>query len=80
MASEPQPKIVPVHGDMGIGMCLACCNEYAAGKRTVTPEFAITMAPMPVPGGLLMVPACFEHLQWLIATAGKSPLIISGMS
>lgn len=63
-------------GDMGIGLCLPCCNEHAAGERRLMPEFAVTWAPIPVPGGQVVVlPSCYVHLRQQIMGASRKPLL-----
>jgi hypothetical protein len=64
-------------GDMGIGLCVACCNEHAGGDRKGLPEFAVTMAPIPLPSGqVIVLPTCYPHLKAQVEGASK-PLLLA---
>lgn len=64
-------------GDMGIGLCVSCCNSHAAGNRKEFPSFAVTMAPIPLPTGLVIVlPTCYACLKAQIEGASK-PLLVT---
>lgn len=64
-------------GDMGIGLCLACCNLHAAGELKMMPAFAVTLAPISLPTGqVIVLPTCYAHLKEQIEGAAK-PLLLA---
>lgn len=51
-------------GDFGLGLCVQCLGEVIFSPDTAPPpRFAVTLAPLPQPGGVIPAPACFEHLR-----------------
>ena len=79
-ASFPKP-VVPA-GDMGLGLCLQCLGEIIAqGDQAPSPQFAVTLAPMPFPPGqpvaIVAVPACWQHLQGEVKGMQRKPLLVA---
>jgi hypothetical protein len=65
--------VIPA-GDYGLGLCVQCLGEVIIDPENAPqPRFAVTLGPLPQPGGVIAAPACFEHLRE--STQEASPIL-----
>lgn len=73
--------VIPA-GDYGLGLCLQCIGEMIIDPDGAPqPQFAVTLAPLPQPQGVISAPACFEHVRQSVsgqpAVPGRKPMLVA---
>lgn len=76
MGNSPKlgKPLIPA-GDYGLGLCVQCLGEVILNPDSAPqPQFAICLAPLPQPGGVIASGACFEHLKQ--SAHGQAPALM----